>query len=72
MRDKIIYRKRGETMPKSILYAILKGNLLPWEEKFISTPRFNELSEKIDQEREHFEESMSLSEKRDSTSTIAF
>lgn len=62
MRDKIILKERGETMSKSILNAILKGNLLPWEEKFINTPKFNELIEKIDQDRTYFENNLSPNE----------
>ena len=50
-------------MSTSILNAIFKGDLLPWEAKKIETQKFEELKRKIELERDHFEEEMSPHEK---------
>lgn len=50
-------------MPETILNAIFKGNILPWESKAIKTPKFKELERNISLEHDHFEEPMSTHEK---------
>lgn len=50
-------------MVSSILNAIFKGDILPWEIKAVKTAKFQDLERKIDLEREHFEEEMSPHEK---------
>lgn len=50
-------------MLSTVINAIFKGEVLPWEPKSIKTPRHAELLRKIEQERNHFEEEMSPHEK---------
>ena len=50
-------------MINKTLYAILRGDLLPWEAKPIKTEKYEEVQKKIDLERNHFETEMSPHEK---------
>ena len=50
-------------MSTSILNAIFKGSMLPWQSKTVNTQRMVELNRKIELERDHFEEEMSPHEK---------
>lgn len=50
-------------MLSTVINAIFKGEVLPWEPKSIKTLKHAELLRKIGLEREHFEEEMSPHEK---------
>ncbi len=46
-------------MNESVLNAIFHGRLFPWEGKPVTTPTQQDLTRKLELERNHFEETMS-------------